>query len=166
MEDDHLVDAVDELWTETLLTLSLAYSALYLVFIHAIILVQPPATYITCHYHDGIFEINGAALPVCQTTVIEQLQEDVEDLRRGFFNLVEEDDTVGTAPHYLGKLTSLFVANVARRRTDQSRDTVLLHVFGHVNAYDGPLVVEQELCQGACQFCLTDAGWSQEHEAC
>src|ERR671934_267537 len=48
--------------------------------------------------------------------------------------LFEQHDGVRIPLHLLGQLTTLFVADVARRRTDQLRDGVLLHVLRHVEA--------------------------------
>src|SRR5690242_21959197 len=38
---------------------------------------------------------------------------------------------LGTAAHRFGELPALFVADVARRRADQARHRVLLHVLAH-----------------------------------
>src|SRR5437870_1962601 len=67
-ENDHLVNTVNELGSESLLTQALAYQALNVVFFHAIELVKPRGTYVACHDNDGIFEINCAAQAICQAT--------------------------------------------------------------------------------------------------
>lgn len=41
---------------------------------------------------------------------------------------------------------------------------MLLHVLTHVDAHHRPLVVEEELGEGASQLGLADAGGSEEHE--
>ena len=41
-----------------------------------------------------------------------------------------------------GKLATLFVADVARRSADQAGHGGLLHVFAHVDAHHGLLVIE------------------------
>ena len=71
---------------------------------------------------------------------------------------------VRLAAHRLGELAALVVADVARRRADQPRDGVLLHVLGHVDADHRVLVAEQELGQRAGQLGLADAGRAQEDE--
>src|SRR3954462_14788129 len=58
----------------------------------------------------------------------------------------------------------LGVADVARRRTDQPRHRVLLHVLGHVDLDHRVLVAEQELGQRAGELRLADAGGAQEDE--
>ena len=80
-------------------------------------------------------------------------------------DLVEEDDGVGPAADGLGQLAAFVVADVARRRADQARDGVLLHVLAHVDADHGVLVVEEEFGEGARGFGLADAGGAEEDEA-
>ena len=46
--------------------------------------------------------------------VLEDLQEDVEDVRVRLLDLVEEQHRVGLAPHGLGQLAALVVADVSR----------------------------------------------------
>ena len=47
----------------------------------------------------------------------------------GLFDLVEEDDAVGAAADGLGELTALVVAQIARRRTQQTGHRVLLLIL-------------------------------------
>ena len=63
-----------------------------------------------------------------------------------------------------GELAAFFVADVARRRTDQAADRVLLHVLGHVETDQRRLVAEEELGERAGQFGLTDARRAEEDE--
>src|SRR5436309_12069040 len=55
-ENYHFINTVDELGSEAFLTQALSYQALNFVFIHAIKLMQPCGSYITCHNDDRIFE--------------------------------------------------------------------------------------------------------------
>src|SRR6266851_2559054 len=48
-------------------------------------------------------------------------------------------------PHLLGELPALFVSYIARRRADEARHGVLLHVLAHVNADHQFFVVEEKL---------------------
>src|SRR5260221_3496319 len=164
MEDDDLIDAVDELRAEALFPQAVTDPALDLVLIHALELLQPARSDVTGHNDDRVLEINGAALPVRQATVIEHLQQDVEHFRCRFFDFVQEDNAVGPASHSLGQLAALLVAHVAGRRTDQTRDAVLLHVLRHVETNECPLIVEQKFGECPRQLGLPDAGWPQEEE--
>src|SRR5579872_1812484 len=87
VENDDLIDAVDELRSEALFAQTLPHCALYLVLVHAIIFVQPEIAHVTGHDDDGILEIDCAPLAIRQTTIIEQLQQNVEDIRGRLLDL-------------------------------------------------------------------------------
>ena len=57
------------------------------------------------------------------------MQEDVEDIRMGLFDFIEEDDAVGTAANGFGELTAFVIADVSRRRPNQARYGMFFHVF-------------------------------------
>ena len=59
---------------------------------------------------------------------------------------------------------AFFVPDVARRRADQPRDRVLLHVLGHVDADHARLVVEKHLGQRSGQLGLPHSRRTDEHE--
>ena len=80
-------------------------------------------------------------------------------------DLVEEHDAVGPTTNSLSELTTLVIPNVARRRSHQTRCRMTLHELTHVEADHGVVIVEEELCQRACQLGLADPGWPEEHEA-
>jgi hypothetical protein len=96
--------------------------------------------------------------------VLEDLQKDVEDVRVGLLDLVQQQHAVGLAANGLGQLAALVVADVAGRRAHQPRDGVLLHVLGHVDPDQRLVVAEQELRQGAGELGLAHAGGAQEDE--
>ena len=79
-------------------------------------------------------------------------------------DLVEEEHGVRTAAHRLGQLTTLLVADVPGRRTDEPRDRVPLLVLGHVEPDHRPLVVEHELGERPGELGLADAGRAEEDE--
>ena len=113
---------------------------------------------------DGVLEVDGAPLGVGEAAVVEDLQQHVEDVVVRLLDLVEQDDRVGLAPHRLGELAALLVADVAGRRADQPGDGVLLHVLGHVDAHHVVLGVEQRLGQRLRELGLADAGGAEEDE--
>src|SRR5690606_27663535 len=55
-------------------------------------------------HEDRVAEVHRAALTVGEAAVVEHLQEDVEDLRVGLLDLVEQHDRVGPTAHRLGEL--------------------------------------------------------------
>ncbi len=104
-----------------------------------------------------VLEIDRAALAVGQAAVVQHLQQHVEDVRVRLLDLVEQDDLVRPAANRLGERAAFLVADVARRRADQPRDRVLLHVLAHVDADERRLVVEQEARERLRQLGLADA---------
>ena len=114
---------------------------------------------------DGIFEIDGAALTIRQTTVVENLEQHVEHILVRFFDLVEQDHLVGTAPHGLGQDTALVVTDITRGRADQTGHGVFLHEFAHVDAHHGLVVVEQKFGERLGQLGLPHPGRAEEQEA-
>ncbi len=109
-------------------------------------------------------EVDRPPLAVGEPAVVEDLEQHVEDVVVRLLDLVEEDHRVGPAPHRLGELAALLVADVAGGRADQPRDGVLLHVLGHVEPHHGLLVVEEELGQRPRRLGLPDAGGAEEDE--
>ncbi len=116
------------------------------------------------HDQDRVLEVNRASLTVGQAAVVENLQEHVEDLGRGFLDLVEQNDGKGTAPNRFGELPALFVPDVARRRPEQARDRMFFAVLRHVDAHHRPVVVEKIGRQRAREFGLADARGAQKDE--
>ena len=79
-------------------------------------------------------------------------------------NLVEQNDGVGVTPHLFGELTTFFIPHVTGRRSHQSADGKLLHVFAHVYAYQRFFRIEHEPCEDLCELGFTDAGGTEENK--
>ena len=116
------------------------------------------------HDDDGVAEVDRAALRIRQPAVVEDLEQDVEDVGVRLLDLVEQDHRVRPPPNGFRELTALLESDVARRRADETRDGVLLHVLRHVDAHHRVLVVEQELGQRARGLRLSHAGRPEEDE--
>ena len=117
------------------------------------------------HDDDDVLEVDRASLAVGQPSVVEQLQQDVQDLGMRLLDLVEQHHGVRPAAHGFGQLTGLVVADVSGRRADHPRDGVLLLVLRHVDADHRVLVVEQEFGERARELGLADTGRPEEDEA-
>ena len=65
------------------------------------ILQNPMTADVRSHNHDRVLEVDGAALPVCKTPVVKDLQQDVEHVAVGFLDFVEKHHTIWTTPHGL-----------------------------------------------------------------
>ena len=116
------------------------------------------------HDDDAVAEVDPAALGVRQVPVLEDLQQDVEDLRMGLLDLVEEHDAVVLAADGLGQLAALVEADVAGRRADEPRHVVALHELAHVDLDERVLAAEHELGERLGELGLPDAGRAEEDE--
>ena len=143
-EGDDVVDSVEELGTEDAAELF--------------------ALGIAGHDDDGVLEVHHTSFVVGQPSIVKHLQEGVEHVGMRFLNLVEKHDGIRFAAHCLCELTALFVADVARRRTDESGDTKLLLILAHVDTGHHGLVVEKVVGQGFSELRLTHTCGAEEDE--
>src|SRR5665213_2580504 len=79
-------------------------------------------------------------------------------------DFIEQNDGIGGALHTLGELTAFLVPDVSGRGTDELRNRMLLHEFGHVETDQALLAAEQEIRQGAGDLGLAYARRSEEQE--
>jgi hypothetical protein len=71
------------------------------------------------HHQHHVAEVRLAAVVVGQRTMIHDLQQQVEDVRMGLLDLVEQQHRVRMLGDLLGQQAALIEADVAGRRTDQ-----------------------------------------------
>src|SRR5581483_2045866 len=62
------------------------------------------------------------------------------------------------------QLTTLVIADIARRATEQTRNGMWLHILRHVEADQVVLSTKQFGGNCLCQFSLTNTGWTKEQE--
>ena len=116
------------------------------------------------HDDHRVAEVDLMALRIGEPPVVENLQQGVEHICVGFLDLVEQHHRVGLAPHRFGELAALVVADVSRRRPNQSADRMPLLVLTHIKPHHVVLTVEQGSGQRPREFGLTNTGRSQENE--
>src|SRR5262245_26798641 len=129
MENDDLVHPVEKLRPEVISHLienRILHSLVCITRECPAILQNAIAADIRGHDHDGVFEIDHAALSIGQPSVVEDLQQNVEDILVSLLDLIEEDHRVGAPSHSLGQLPSLLIADIAGWSSDQAGDSVLL----------------------------------------
>ncbi len=114
VEDDHVVDAVQELGAERLV--ELGFDLLVELFARALVVEDAMAADVGRHDDDGVGEVRDATARVGETPVVEDLEQDVEDVRMRLLHLVEEHDAVRSATHRLGQVAALVAVDVAGRR--------------------------------------------------
>src|ERR1700677_3525597 len=126
-EHHNVVDAVQKLRTEKFAQRAHGLLAgLFRVFAGQ--LEDGRRARIGSHDDHRVAEIDGAAFAVGQAALIENLQQYVEDIGMRFLDFIEQHHRVRTAAHLFGKLSTLFVAHVARRGADHAGHGVLFHV--------------------------------------
>ena len=81
-----------------------------------------------------------------------------------FFDFIEEHHRIGFPPHGFGQLSALVIAYVARRRSDQTRDGMLLLILAHVDTGHQRFVIEQVFRQRFRQLGLTYTRGTEEDE--
>ena len=88
--------------------------------------------------HDDrhVAKVRLAPVVVGQCAVVHDLQQQVENLRMRLLDLIEQQDTVRIFRNRLGQQPALIEADVARRRTDQPRNRMPLHILGHVETHE------------------------------
>ena len=96
------------------------------------------------HDDHGVAEIHCAPLTIGHASIVEHLQQHVEDVGMGFLDLVEQDHAVGFTAHRFGEIAPFFVTDVARRGTNESGHRVFFHKFTHVDANHAVFAIEQE----------------------
>ena len=116
------------------------------------------------HHHHGVAEIHGPPLGIGEPAIVEDLQQQVEHIGMGFLDLIQQQHRVGAPSHRFRQLTTLLVAHISRRRTDQSRHSVALHELTHIEPHQGFVFIEQGRRQGLGQFGLADAGGAKEQK--
>ena len=116
------------------------------------------------HDDERILEVHQPAFVVCQTTVIQHLQQDVEHIRMRFFDFIEQNHRVRFSTNCFGQLTAFVIAYVSGRRTDESGGAEFLLVLTHIDTGHHVLVVEEVVCEGFGQFSLTDTCSAEEDE--
>ena len=160
-EDYNLVDTVEELRSDGLLQQVHHLSLCRLVVRVALNELAPQ---VACHDDDGILEVHRPALAVSQTPIIQDLQQDVEDVRVSFLDLIEEHDLIGLATHGLRQLSAFIIADVSWRSSDQTRHAELVLIFAHVDTGHHRLVVEEIVGERFRQFRLSYTCGAQEDE--
>lgn len=113
---------------------------------------------------ESVFEAYLSTFSVSQHAFIQDLEEDVENIRMGFLDFVEENDGRRVSPDAFGESTAIAVADVAGRRTDHLCDTVFFHEFAHIDTYETLFVAEIFSGEYFGKMCLPDTGRAEQEE--
>src|SRR5437763_795658 len=81
-----------------------------------------------------------------------------------FLNFVKEHDGIWSTTNRFGKLTALLVADVTRRRTNQTRGGEFFHVLRHVDLNQRVAIAKHEFGELLGEKCFADTGWSEKNK--
>ena len=113
---------------------------------------------------EGVGEVTHTAETVVQLALVEYLEEEVEDRLVGLLYLVEQHHGVGLLAYLVDEQSAFLIADVSRRGAVEQGDRVLFLEFGHVEAYQGRLVAEEEGGERLGEFGLSGSGRTEEEE--
>ena len=114
--------------------------------------------------NDRVFEVNSPSLRIGYSPVIQNLEQDIKDIRMCFFNLIKEDNAVWFPAHSFCQLTAFIVTYVSRRSPDQTGDREFFHVLCHINSDNIMFVVKQAFGQRFGKLRFAHARGTQEQE--
>ncbi len=120
LERDHRIEPVAELRREHALDIGHLVAGLARVRETDRRALQQLGARIGRHHDDHVAEIGLATVVVGQRAVVHHLQQDVEDIRMRFFDLVEQQHGVRFLGDRFGQQAALVKPDVARRRADQA----------------------------------------------
>ena len=120
------------------------------------------STYVGGEYDDGVFEIDLPSFGVRQKTVFQNLEQDVQHVGMGFFDLVEKDQAVRFVPYFFRQGPAFSVADIACRRSDEPGDSVLFRELAHVDLDDGVFGGEHFAGQHLGCHRFSDSGRTEE----
>src|SRR5580704_11092965 len=103
------------------------------------------ATDVTGHDDDRVFEIDGPTLTIRDPAIIQDLEQNIEDIRVRFFDLIKKHNAVGFAADGFAQLAAFLVPYITGRSADQASYGVLLHILAHIQPDHGVLIIEEKL---------------------
>ena len=115
---------------------------------HRLIIPQTGRPQIAGHDNNRVGEVHLATLAVSQLTIIQYLEENIENIWMRLFYLVKEQDRIRSVAHLLRQLPSFFVAYIAWRRSIEAASREFLHVLTHIKSYESRLVIKETFSQG------------------
>ena len=84
------------------------------------------------HHQHHVAEVRFTAVVIGQRTVIHHLQQDIEDIRMRFFDLIKQQHRVRMFDNRIGQQPALIETDVSRRGANQTADGMTFHILGHI----------------------------------
>ena len=102
-------------------------------------------TSVGSHADNCICKADSSALCIVNLSFIQNLHQDIHDIRMCFFNFIEQNDRIRLSPYLFGQLSSFIITDISRRRTNHSCNRMLFHKFCHIQPNQRVIVIEQFL---------------------
>ncbi len=110
---------------------------------------------------DRVAKVDGLAGGIREPSVVEDLEEEIRDIRVRLFELVEQDHSEAVLAHRLDEHTR---GTRPLRITDQLLETVVVLVLRHVESQHARLAAEQKFGKRLRQLGLSDTRRTDEQE--
>src|SRR6185436_14847764 len=105
MEDHYVVDAIEKFRFEMRPQL-LQHSVANLLLV-ALSILNLARAEIRGHDQNGVLEVDRASLGISQPAVIQNLEQDIKDIRVRLLNLVKQHHSIRAAANRFGQLPAL-----------------------------------------------------------
>ena len=114
----------------------------------------------------SVLEVDRIPLTICQTTIVQNLEEKGDHLRIRLFNFVKKDDWVWvTANTFCQSIAVVIITNITSCCTNQFRNSCAVAVFWHVQTDDSIFSSEHIKSQLFSQLSFTNTSRSYKEEA-
>ena len=133
---------------------------------HATAMADFTSTGVTRHDDNRILEVDLAAIAIRQNAIVQNLEEQVVNVRMRLFNFIEQHHRIRMLANLFAQLTTtIFKAHISRRSANQAAYAMLFHVFAHVDTHKRIFATEKFLAKHLREFRLTHTRRAQEEEA-
>jgi len=133
-ENNDVVDSIDELRREMGLDGPHNKRSSFILDRGTLLkVVEVSCSQIGGHDDNCIPYVNNPALPICESAVIQDLQEEGDEFPGGFLYLINQNDGIWLATDVLRELPALIITDITGRRSNQSRDRMLFRILRSIN---------------------------------
>src|SRR4029077_8611853 len=108
------------------------------------------------HNDEGILKVHLAAKADGKLSIIQYLQDDIENVRVGFFNLIKQYYRVWLTAYLLSKLSAFFISHISGRSANKAAEGEFFHILTHIHAYKRIIAVEHIAGKRAGKFGFTN----------
>ena len=99
-------------------------------------------------------EVHRPTFSIRETTFVKELEEDIVYIGMRLLDLIEENDSVWLETYGLGEFATFSIADIARRRANQSGDREALGQLAHINTHKCLLATKDLLSKRLSQIGL------------